>query len=293
MGIMKSSGIRIFASVTTSICILFQVHVALAASVKLPTSTRVYVATKEDLIAKGDRVRQGQSVRAEVWRDVVIGGHVLIAAGTPVIAKVDQVKQRQIAGVKGTMTIGAYETESIDGQSVQLSGGYHKEGKSRMALSITLGVLFILPIFIPGKAAELPAGTVFDAYIDRNWQIDTGESVQTRKVDLSYMGAEISAELLYEKFEEVEKPKYFEFQISVPQGVSSNFVIDRVNSETIDPIKLKSISEIVEDDELVVNAQVKIKTLLKKFAKGINTIEIANSDGDERISTKLIIDIEI
>jgi hypothetical protein len=291
--IMKSSGFRIFASVATSFCILFQVHAALAASVKLPTSTRVYVATKEDLIAKGDRVRQGQSVRAEVWRDVVVGGHVLIAAGTPVIAKVDQVKQRQIAGVKGTMTIGAYETESIDGQSIQLSGGYHKEGKSRMALSITLGVLFILPIFIPGKAAELPAGTVFDAYIDRNWQIDTGESAQTRKVDLSYIGAEVSAELLYEKFEEAEKPKYFEFQISVPQGVSSNFVIDRVNSETIDPIKLKSISEVIEDDELVVNAQVKIKTLLKKFAKGINTIEIANTDGDERVSTKLIIDIEI
>ena len=65
----------------------------------------------------------------------------------PVIAKVDHIKGRQIAGVKGTMTIGAYETESVDGQVIQLSGGYHKEGKSRMALSITLGVLFILPIF--------------------------------------------------------------------------------------------------------------------------------------------------
>ena len=43
----------------------------------------------------------------------------------------------------------------------------------------------------------------------------------------------------------------------------------------------------------MVNAQIKIKTLLKKFAKGINTIEIANIEGDERVATKLTIDIEI
>ncbi len=276
-----------------TICMLFQVHLVYAASVKLPTDTRVYVETKEELIAKGDRVQQGQMVRARVWRDVVVNGHVLIAAGTPVIAKVDQVKRRQIAGIKGTMTIGAYETESVDGQVIQLSGGYHKEGKSRMALSITLGVLFIIPILIPGKAAELPAGTVFDSYIDRSWQINVGDTSGTRKINLSYMGADISAELLYDKFEAEEKPKYFEFQTTVPADASQEFVIDRINSETIKPLKLKVVSETIEDDEAVVNAQIKIKTLLKKFAKGINTIEIANIAGDERVATKLTIDIEI
>lgn len=290
---MRSLRINRIATFVISFCFIFQGHVAYAASVKLPTGTRVYVETKQELIGKGDRVQQGQSVRAVAWRDVVVNGHVLIAAGTPIIAKVDQYKRRQIAGVKGTMTIGAYETESVDGQAIQLSGGYHKEGKSRMALSITLGVLFILPIFIPGKAAELPAGTIFDAYVDQSWQIDIGDTSGARKIDLSYMGADISAELLYEKFEAQEKPKYFEFQITVPQDSSNNFVIDRINSEAIDPIKLKNISEVIEDDELIVNAQIKIKTLLKKFAKGINTIEIANIEGDERISTKLTIDIEI
>ena len=72
-----------------------------------------------------------------------------------------------------------------------------------------------------------------------------------------------------------------------------NFVIDRINSEVINPIKLKNISEHFDDEDLVINAQVKIKTLLKKFAKGINTIEIANIEGEERVSTKITIDIEI
>ncbi len=264
-----------------------------ASSIRLPTDTRVYVETKQDLIAKGDRVQQGQLVRSEVWRDVVIDGHVLIEAGTPVISKVDQVKRRQIAGVKGSMTIGAYETESVDGQVIQLSGGYHKEGKSRMALSITLGVLFILPIFIPGKAAELPAGTVFDAYIDKNWNVDIGDAEATQTIDLSYLGSDISAELLYDKMSETDKPKYFEFEIIVPVDSTREFVIDRVNSEQIDPLKLKNISVSIEDDEAIINARIKIKSLVKVFAKGINTIEIAEVGGSERVATKIIINIEM
>jgi hypothetical protein len=290
---MKPSRTKNIVSFVTALCVLFQVQVAFATGIRLPANTRIYVETTQELIGKRGQAEQGQSVRAKVWRDVVVNGHVLIAAGAPVMAKVDEVKHRNIAGVKGKMTVGAYETESVDGQAIQLSGGYHKDGKSRMALSITLGVLFILPIFIPGKAAELPAGTVFDASVDNNWQVEVGATAGTRKINLSYMDSEISAELLYEKFEGQEKPKYFEFQISVPQDTSTTFVIDRVNSEAIDPLKLKNISENIEDGELVVNAQIKIKKLLKKFVKGINTIEIASIEGNERIATKLIIDIEI
>jgi hypothetical protein len=289
---MKNSKIAFVVSYIAIISLLFHTHLY-AGSVRLPSGTRVYVETKEELIAKGDRVQQGQSVRAQVWRDVVLGGNLLIAAGTPVIAKVDHVKRRKIAGVKGSMSIGAYETESIDGQTIQLSGGYNKEGKSRMALSITLGVLFILPILIPGKAAELPAGTVFDAYVDNSWDVAVGGSSEVRTVNLSYLDTDISAELLYEKLDAEEKPKYFEFEIIVPEGAPSKFEIDRINSEPIKPISLKNVSETVEDEELVVNAQVKIKTLMKKFAKGINTIEISSADSADRVAAKLIINIEI
>lgn len=109
---MKTSKFTRIASYIITACLLFQAQVY-ASMVRLPTDTRVYVETKQELIAKGDRVQQGQLVRASVWRDVVVDGRILIAAGTPVIAKVDQVKRRSIAGVKGTMTVGAYETESI------------------------------------------------------------------------------------------------------------------------------------------------------------------------------------
>lgn len=290
---MRSTTIKNIASSIVSFCLLFQFQVAYATSVQLPTETRVYIETKEDLIGKGDQVQEGQFVNAAVWRDVVVNGNVLIAAGAPVIAKVDNLKKRQIAGVKGEMSIGAYETVSVDGQKIQLSGGYHKEGKSRMALSITLGVLFILPIFIPGKAAELPTGTIFDAYVDSNWNVDLGDAPAARKVDLSYMTSDLSAELLYAKLEEQEKPEYFEFVITASEGASTDFVIDRVNDKEISPVKLKNIAERTDDGELVVNSQVKIKTLLKEFAKGINTIEISSQKDGKRSAARLIIDIQI
>jgi hypothetical protein len=224
---------------------------------------------------------------------VVIDGVVVVKAGTPVISRVDSVKRRQIAGVKGQMTIGAYETQSIDGQTIQLSGGYHKEGKSRMAVAITLGVLLIIPIFIPGEAAELPSGTIFDAYVEKDWNVATAGVPRVETIDLSYLELDIEAELLYDKLAEEEKPKYFEFQITVPANAPREFVIDRINSEEIKPLKLKVLSAAEVDDEAVVNARIKIKTLVKRFEKGINFIEIANQGTPERVATRLMVDIEI
>jgi hypothetical protein len=224
----------------------------------------------------------------------VIDGQVVIAAGTPVVARVDQVSGRNIAGIKGKMTIGAYETESVDGQTIQLSGGYNKEGKGRMAVSIVGAVLFLPLIFIPGSAAEMPAGSVFDAYVDRTWTIDVADKAENKVINLtSFSLEEISAELLYDKLSESEKPKDFEFLITVPETASREFVIDRVNGEPIKPIKLKLVSETVEDEEAVINATVRIKTLVKQFQKGINTIDISYPDGDDRISNEVVINIQI
>ena len=90
---MRSSAVRNTCSFIVSFCLLFQIQLAHAASVELPGARSLYVETKQDLIGKGDQVQEGQSVKAVVWRDVVVNGQVLIAAGTPVVAKVDQLKK--------------------------------------------------------------------------------------------------------------------------------------------------------------------------------------------------------
>ena len=163
-----------------------------------------------------------------------------------------------------------------------------------MALSIVGAVLFLPLIFIPGSAAEMPAGSVFDAYVDRSWKIAVEDAPKNTVIDLtSFSDDEIVVELLYEKLEEQEKPKYFEFLITVPDDAPRKFVIDRINGNSIDPIKLKSKSEFIEDEEAFVNATVKIKTLIKKFQKGINTINISYGVEGDRVSAEIIVNLEI
>ena len=111
-----------------------------------PIDERIFIETLEELVAKGDRVYAGQRVRAQVSRDVLVDGKVLIKEGTPVFVKVDSVTSKKFAGIKGKLSLRAFETESIDGQVIDLDGGYHKEGRSKMALSITLGVVVFLPL---------------------------------------------------------------------------------------------------------------------------------------------------
>jgi hypothetical protein len=140
----------------------------------------------------------------------------------------------------------------------------------------------------------MPAGSVFDAYVDRSWKIYVEEAPENRVVDLtSFSLDDISAELLYDRLAEQEKPKYFEFLVIIPDSAPRELVIDRINGEPIKPLKLKPLSEDVEDDEATINATVRIKTLIKKFQKGINTIEIAYGDGDDRVSTEVVINIQI
>ncbi len=276
-------------------------NVAIAAEVKLPTNTRVYVETTESLVAKGEKVNKGDTVGSKVWRDVIVNSVVVIAAGTPVVARIDEVSKSRMAGIKGTMSIGAYETESIDGQTIQLSGGYNKEGTSRMAGAIVGGLIFLPLIFIHGSAAEMPAGSVFDAYVDRSWQIDVGDDPANRVIDLSAYSLDvISAELLYESLTKQEKPKDFEFLVTIiesdPRPVviqRITLVIDRINGVPIRPVKLTVVSEVIEDDKVIIVATVRIETLIEKFRKGINTIEISYGEGDHRTATELIINIQI
>lgn len=268
--------------------------ITFAADVQLPQDTRVYVTTKETLKQKGGRLSVGQAVEAEVWRDVVVNGRVVIAAGTPVVAHVDELKKRKIAGIKGKMTIGAYETTSVDGHTIPLNGGYNKAGKSRMALAVGLGVVVFLPlVLIPGKAAELPEGTVFDAFVDQNALVGVEDNARNRVISLGSVAPGFDAALLYERLEGVDKPQYFSFEITGPAGMPSSFVIDRINSKPVKAIEVETMFSRQDGDRTRVEAQAKIKPLVKKFAKGINTIEIASTGGGERVATEVVVNVEI
>jgi hypothetical protein len=285
--------INSFVTYLTVFCFLCNSQITLASTTTLHSDQRIFVKTLEELIAKSDRVQVGQRVRAQVSRDVIVDGKVLIKEGTIVLVKVNSVSQKNFAGIKGKLSLSAIRTESIDGQVIDLDGGYHKEGRSKMALSITLAVIVFLPlIFIRGKSAELPAGTIFDAFTARSYDVVTRDQ-ERKRIDLTDFDSVMSAELLYDNLNESKKPKYFEFEITIPEGVERKFIIDKINDQSVKPMNLDIQSERVEDDELVVNVRIKIKLLVKNFAKGFNTIGITNIGESDNPSTSLVVDIEI
>ena len=217
--------------------------------ITLDMHTRVYVVTQKSIVGKKNQLSVGDMVPSKVWRDVIIDGRVVVAAGTPVLVQVDSVTRAKIAGRKGSLSLGALETESIDGRTVQLTGGYNKEGTGRMAGTI-IGAVFLWPlIFIKGKAATLPSGSVFDVYTGAKLKLTIEEQNKPRTIDLSSLLSEFRVEVLYDELERQEKPTHFEFLIRVPSGGPREFAIDSLNGEPTDPISLE-IRDVEETDDL-------------------------------------------
>jgi len=285
---------KFFSSVVMASSLMFST--AVAEAITIPANTRIYVETDQRVSGKKKHTQLGQVVRASVWRDVIVDGYVVIDAGTSALVRVDRIKGAKIAGIKGKMTLGAYDTTTVDDTTIDLGGGYFKEGKGRIALAATLaGVVFLPLIFIKGKSAHLPRGTIFDAYTKRRIDIEVSErKTPSRSLNLSgVLDPGLKVEMLYDELEATENPKNFAFAIEAPVGSSGEFIIDVVNNVQIDKeLELDSEQTGAKGEAEFWRGEVKIKKLGKNFKKGINTFEIATLIDGERIAEKIVLDIQ-
>ena len=294
--VMVISSIRRIIVVAVSLILVLGPTMA-HGDIVIPDDTTVYLTTLETVIGKKSQTSVGQIVRARVWRDVIVDGQIAIKGGTPATAKVSHIKNRGIFGVKGKMSLAAIETTAVDGQKVFLTGGYHKEGGGRMLVSLGIGIILFFPaLFVLGKAAELPTGTVMDSFTIGSVAVVTGKT--TKPMQTIYLGSFLSGfdvEVLYKELAKEKKPKYFDFLITAPIDAPDQFVIDIINGENTEPIDLNVLSVDVndEDEEKLIRVNVKIKLLVKRFKKGINTFEISYIDNGERVSEEVILQIEI
>ena len=265
-----------------------------ATAVEIPSGTSIYLTTNDTVVAKGDTVNVGMLVRSRVSRDVTIDGQTVIKAGTPALVKVSRLKKRRVAGMKGELGLTAMETEAVDGQKIFLSGGYNKDGQSRVGWAVGVGVLVAWPvIFLPGTAAELPAGTMISAYVDGTVDVQVQSRAPTRRINLSGMMQNFSAEVLYEELAKVKKPKHFDFKLIAPAAAPDEFLIDSVNGNEIQPMKMETVSIEKGEDEKTVFTRIEIKPLSKEFKKGINRFDVAYKDAEgDRQSYEILLDIE-
>ena len=262
----------------------------------LPGGTLMYLTLDENVTSArgGDDV--GTIVRCRVWRDVESHGVVFIKGGTPATCRVDKVSRRNIGGFEGKVSVAGVETQSVDGQTVMLAGGYNKEGAGHKAVVLIVGILLLWPVlFVPGGNAELPPGTVFDVTTVNDVTLAAATVAATPLVvDLRDTSGGLTADFMLEDF--VAEPKHDVFRIKLAKAgaLPAALVIDNVNGKPIDaiPLALKTPAT-TPDGQASGVAEVDAKTLTKYFARGINRFEVAYTEDGQRKATEVVMNVQM
>jgi hypothetical protein len=269
---------------------------ALAASrSSLDAGTRLFLTLDESVSSARGGGDVGTIVRCRVWRDVENQGVTFIKAGSPAVCRVETVKRSNIGGNEGSISIAGVETHSIDGQNVMLSGGYRKEGGGNKVGVLTVGILFFWPaLFIMGGNAELPPGTVFDVSTVNDLKLAAAEAAtQSRVINLSGLNQGLSAEFMLDEFLAQKKHNVFRIKVSKDGQLPSTLVIDRVNDKPVEPMSLSLSKAETKDGETSAIAEISAKTLAKHFTKGINRFDVSYTDGGERKSAEVVMEIQM
>lgn len=263
--------------------------------VMLPEGTRIYLELLEKVSGKRGEAAEGGFVRARVWRDVTVDGATVIKAGTISQVRVDKVQHSRMFGMKGKLALGAVETKSVDDQVVALTGGYHKEGKSYAGVTTAVFLVVFWPaMFVFGKAAELPAGTVFDCYTVNTIKTRLEGAEAAPVFSLSSMqGPQFSAEFLMDNLTGDKPPESFQIRVRGPSKIPAALVIDTVNGKPVEPLPLTIVSTTPMGETIEMLTEVSVKTLAKHFQKGINRVEVAYTADGERAFTEAILNAQL
>jgi hypothetical protein len=145
---------------------------ARAEELVIPQGTVVFGELDERITSNGNKFRVGYPVDGHVWKDVVVDGHTIIPAGTPLELRISRLSGKGTGGRSGALEIMAVSVKAVDGTEISLAGGYDQVASDISGLTRALTTLIWPASFLPGKNAVLDVGTVFDASIPANTHIE-------------------------------------------------------------------------------------------------------------------------
>ena len=149
---------------STALCAFIALSPATPANgarVEIPGGTPVIVKLLSE-IGSGTQ-KKGDRVAMAVASDVYVKNQLVIKAGTPVEAKVDDVSKRFIAGIGGYLKLSVQSVTSTGGTVVPIKFEQSSSGETSL-WSVILGVVCcICVLLIPGKDVTIQAGTLYNA----------------------------------------------------------------------------------------------------------------------------------
>jgi hypothetical protein len=137
----------------------------------VPQGTVVFGELDERITSNANKFRVGYPVDGHVWKDVVVDGHTIIPAGTPIELRISRLSSNSVGGQGGSLQIMAVSVKAVDGTEISLAGGYDQAANDISGLTRALTSLIWPTMFLPGRNAVLDVGTVFDAAIPANTRI--------------------------------------------------------------------------------------------------------------------------
>ena len=272
-----------------SLTLLLPATVLPAKTVMVPFGTTIYCELDQAVTTRQKEthaVQAGDIVQARVWKDVWVDGQIVIAAGTPVYAKVDRMKKAKLAGQKGDLEIEVLRVQSVDRRDVPIDGGYDRSGKGRMGVSIGLAAGLAWPfVFIKGKNVFLEPGMIFDAVVQASTEVEVPDRLVAPP---STTSPPFEVEVAYAEINPDKKLKQLPLVLRLSEQELSRISIVSVNEKEIPPIQVDLVGE-GEKEKDTYEAVVDFKVLSKHFTRGMNRIEVEM--GDERVEVLLEIEL--
>lgn len=134
----------------------------------LRSGTPVPLKMREMLTTKGKDLRVGHRFQMEVAEPVVVNGVTVIAAGSPAVGEVTDVRNKGMWGKSGKINARPLFVRA-NGRQIRLTGQMDDKGVTGTAAVV--GAVVLLPVagfFMTGTSAEIPVGAPINAFIDED-----------------------------------------------------------------------------------------------------------------------------
>lgn len=277
---------------TTRIALCAVLAVALApalapaAEVVIPRGTPIFGELQERVTSSSRQFSVGDEIDGQVWRDVVVDGHTVIPAGTPMTLRISKLDSRNVGGRGGTLEIMAVSVEAVDGTEISLDGGYDQAGGDRYGLTRALSYIIWPAGFLPGRRAVLEEGTVFDAAIPADTRIVLpDEAVPTLRLTAL---SDLTIDILYDEIDQRDGTLPMELTLCNQDFVRSAD-ITAVNDRRVRPILVTIITSRRGDPCHVFGARVNLEDLTKEFTPGINRFSVTMAE----VEASVVLNVEM
>ncbi|HEY8519331.1 MAG TPA: hypothetical protein VIN61_04580 [Gammaproteobacteria bacterium] len=258
----------------------------LAKEVIIPRGTVVFGELDERITSSERKFRVGYPVDGHVWKDVVVDGHTVIAAGTPMELRISKLDDSDIGGEGGSVRVMAVSVKAVDGTEITLSGGYDQSGGNRYALARGLGAILFPAVFLPGRKAVLDVGTVFDASIPADTRITLpDDALPTLKLgDLP----DLTVDVLYDELDQRKGTLPLELTLC-NRAFTREANVTAVNGAPVRPIMVSIITSRRGEPCHELQGRVNLETLRKEFKPGINrfSVSMAGAEADVVLNVEM------